>query len=125
MITSSSTTNPTENKTMFGRTQFFDFSGPDLCKIGENHTFLANFLKHGGEIRTAPQSKNHTLLISSSTTTNPMENKTIFRRTQFFGFTGPDLCKIGENHTFLANFLKHGGEIRTAPQSKNHTLFDQ
>ncbi len=38
----------------------------------------------------------------------------MFRRTQFFRFKGPDLCKIGKYHTILADYFEGKGGKRRA-----------
>ncbi len=63
-------------------------------------------------------------LMSSSSTTNPMQNTAMFRRTTFFRFKGLDLCKIGKNRTVLADsFEAHGGKSKRPIIQKPHSLW--
>ncbi len=125
MVSSSSATNPMDNAVMFCRTQFLRFTGPDLCKIGKITHFGLTSLKQKGDKRRHTQSKNHILYGQySSSATNPMDNAAMFRRTQFLRFTGPDLCKIGKNHTFWAHLLKaQRGQTKTNKIKKQPSLW--
>ncbi len=71
------------------------------------------------KIKKLSPTKSCLILYGIGCTTTTDQRECVF---WFFGFTGPDLSKIGKNPTFLA---KHEGEIRRAPQSKNHTFFDE
>ncbi len=87
LISSSSSTNPMENSTIFCQTPFFWFHRP--LQIGKNTQFWRTILETK-RTNEETHNENTTLsLISSSSTANPMENTTIFCRTPFFGSTGP------------------------------------
>ncbi len=149
---------------MFRWTKFLRFTGPDLQKIGKNHTFLVHSLKvqrgqtktptikkppslrsiiaelpipwttqqcfvgpnfyvfyRSGPAQNRPKShifgpliqstkgtnedtynqKTTFSMVNSSRAINPVVKTPMFRPTQFLHITGPDLRKIGQNHTFL------------------------
>ncbi len=64
-------------------------------------------------------------MISSSSTTNPMENKTKFSRTQFFRFTGPDLCKIVNISPKYRTGVVEGEGVQTGGDSGDRRILEQ
>ncbi len=94
-------------------------SGP--AQNRQNHTFWPTGLKHKGTNEDTHNQKTTYSMVSGSSATNPMEKAAMFRRTKFLHFTGPDLRKIGKNHTFLA----HKGDKQRHPQSKNHLHYGE
>ncbi len=83
VVSSSSASNPMDNAVMFCRTQFLHSTGPDLHKIAKNHSFGRLFWSTKGKNEETYNPKTAFSLISSSSTTNPMENTAMFRRTPF------------------------------------------